>query len=591
MTHDEPGLARPSALSSSSSPSLGEWHGPPPAWHGDRPRIVVVPFAAYDYDGYQAIYARRLAEWLAVRLHATGAVDAAFPLLTGLNRGQPDYAMLTRLPEPAQVRALCAPAGARWALFGRLNLRDTLEWEIILLDVMSGDLVFGDQHESDGERPLEAITVLALHVLRAIGVPALDDDARSRLFAGNTRSPEALRAYLLAADLLGHPARVEQDATSAIGYAVEALRHDPTFYPAADLMIAEALRRLEGDAAEAEAGLALLRHVAAVAPNYHKAPATIGMLWQRGNNHAEAVRAYREALRLSPDHPYYLYRLGLSLDALDDPEALAVLEAAVAADPANRPAQDLLGARLANASRLDEAIALWQRQIEQAPEHAPALTNLGTAFEAQGDLDRARQHYWAATRANPDYAPAFDRYADLAMRQGAHRRAVDLLERLVHLRPDDPLVLDRLARSLAQANRPEQELATLNRLVDLRPAYWPARYAIAARLRTLDRRDEAIAAYYRVLEVNPDHVPTLIDLGVLLGSVRQITEATRLLERATRLAPDDPAAAYNYAVVQMERGAWDEARDLLGRVKQLAPDDPMPDRVLAEIDRRQGRGY
>ena len=577
--------------SAAGANSLGAWYGSPPAWRGDRPRLVVLPFAAYDYDGYQVVYARRLAEWLAVRLHSTDRVDAAFPLLLGSTTGQPEYAMLTRTPEPEQVRALCAPVGARWAVFGRLNVLDRVEWEVFVLDVLTGALVLGDEAAHPPEHLLEAVTVLALQILRVIGVPPLDDDARSRLFAGGTRSPEAVRAYLLAADQLGHPARTEADVAGAIGYAFTALSHDPDFHAPADLLIGAAMRRLDGPADEAEAGLRLLRQLGEMAPGYHKVPAAVGTVWQRGGDQAQAARAFREALRLSPGHPYYLFRLGAALDALDDAEALPVLEEAVAADPDNVAAQDLLAARLANAGRLAEAMALWTAQLERNPEHAPALTNLGAAYEGQGDVDRARQHYWAATRANPDYAPAFDRYADLAARQGEHRRAAELLQRLAHLRPDEPVVLDRLARSLAHANRPEQELATLRRLTELRPDYWPAHYLTAARLAALGRYDEAIAAFYRVLEQQPDHVPSLIELGILLGRRRQLTEAARLLGRAYQLRPEETAAVYNYAVIQMERGAWDEAEGLLQGVKALAPGDPMPDRVLAELARRRRRGY
>lgn len=587
---------RSDALTEESGPAsgpdaLGEWYGPPPAWRAGRPRLVVLPFAAYDYDGYQAVYARRLAEWLATRLHGTGAVDAAFPLLVGAGPAGPEYAVLTRLPEPAAVRALCAPAGARWAVFGRLNLTDQLEWEVFVLDVLTGRLAMGEQGEHAPERLLEAVTVIALQILRASGLPPLDDEARSRLFDSGTRSPEAVRAHLLAADLLGHPARGDADLANGVSYALTALSHDPDFHAPADLLISEALRRLDGTAEEAEAGLRLLRRLGEMAPGYHKVPAAVGTVWQRGGDHAQAARAFREALRLSPGHPYYLFRLGASLDALDDPLALPTLEEAVAAEPDNMAAQDLLGARLANAGRLEKALALWRAQLERAPEHAPALTNLGAAAEAQGDLEGARRHYGAATRANPDYAPAFDRYAALAMRAGEFRRAADLLERLAHLRPGDAVVLERLAQALARADRPERELAILNRLLELRPDYWPARYAIAARLNALGRRDEAIAAYTRVLEQNPDHVPSLVDLGVLLGRVRRLTEAARLLGRAHQLRPEETAAAYNYAVVQMERGEWAQAENLLRGVKALTPADPLPDRVLGEIARRRQRGY
>jgi tetratricopeptide (TPR) repeat protein len=578
-------------LAGGETSSLGVWHGPPPAWRGDRPRLVVVPFAAYDYDGYQAIYARRLAEWLANHLHATGTVEVAFPLLLGARQGEPAMAMLTRMPEPAAVHALCAPVGAHWAVAGRLNVRDQVEWEVYLLNLADGAVALADEASHAPEHALEALSVLLLQILRAVGVPPLDDAARSRVFEDTTRSPEALRAYLLAADLLGQPDRGQRDTSAGLSYAYGALTHDPAFRPPADAIIDEAVRWLDGDVEQAADGLALLRRLAEVAPDYHKVPATIGMVWQRGGDHAEAVRAYREALLLSPDHPYYLYRLGLSLDALDDPEATATLAAAAAADPDNMAALDLLGARLGNAGRLEEAMALWTAQIARVPDHAPALTNLAAAHEVRGEEALAAERYAAALAANQAYAPALDRQAAFWARRGEHQRAVALLERLERARPDEPAVLERLVASLAHLDRPEQELATLNRLARLRPDYWPALYRIAVRLRALGRRDEAIAAYERVLERQPDHLPSLLDLGVMLGAKRRLTEAARLLGQAHARAPEHVDIAYNLAVIQMERGNWGQAEQLLMQVKALAPDDPMPNRVLAEIARRRQRGY
>ena len=570
---------------------LGDWQGGLPAWHGDRPTIVVLPFAAHDEDSYQAVYARRLAEWLANRLHTTGVVDAAFPLLRGDDGGQADYAMLTRLPEPVQVRDLCARVRADWAVYGRFNLLDRFEWEIALLDVATGEVVFADQTERESERLLEAVTVVALQILRSIGLPPLDDDARSRLFDHGTRSLDAVRAYFLAADLLGSPARGARETEDGLAYAFRSLELDPDFHSPADLVIGEALAGLESGEEEAARALGLVERLAHVASGYHKVPAAVGAIWQRGGDHVQAAAAYREALRLSPDHPYYLYRLGVSLHQLDDPDALPTLEAAVATDPDNVAARDLLAVRLANAERLGEAMAIWTEQLERQPAHAPALTNLGAAYENLGDRERARQHYEAATRARRDYAPAYDRLADLLARQGEHARAFDTLERLSRLRPDDPAVLERLALSLAHLNRPEQELATLNQLARLRPDYWPAAYYRAISLRRLGRQEEAVAAYREVLARQPDHVPSLVDLGVLLGGRRELTEAARLLGRARQLRPDDIGAVYNYAVVQMERGAWDEAERALDQVRALDPADPMPDRVAAELSRRRARGH
>ncbi len=122
---------------------------------------------------------------------------------------------------------------------------------------------------------------------------------------------------------------------------------------------------------------------------------------------AGALRAYREALLTSPDHPEALWGLGTTLlDTDRAEEAVPPLRKAAALRPGWAPGLSQLGAALFRAGRVEEAGAVLERALEIDPANADALNNLGLVRLEQGRKEEARRLFSRTLEANPDHRAA-----------------------------------------------------------------------------------------------------------------------------------------------------------------------------------------
>ena len=129
-------------------------------------------------------------------------------------------------------------------------------------------------------------------------------------------------------------------------------------------------------------------------------------LHRRGDIDA-AEQAYREALRLDPDHPLALHYLGVAMfQRMRFTEALPLLERSTAQVPAEPEFHNNLGLALAALDRNDEAIAAYRRTLALKPTHATASNNLGLALQALNRIADAIAAYRSALRAAPEFAHA-----------------------------------------------------------------------------------------------------------------------------------------------------------------------------------------
>ncbi|HKY02537.1 MAG TPA: tetratricopeptide repeat protein [Burkholderiales bacterium] len=133
-------------------------------------------------------------------------------------------------------------------------------------------------------------------------------------------------------------------------------------------------------------------------------------------------------------------------------EALARVEARVAAKPDDAQARFLRGVILSELGRTDEAKQAFRQLTVDFPEFPEPYNNLAVLHAAAGDYDSARQALEAAIRVNPKYATAHenlgDIYAELA------RRAYD---KAAVLKPGARALHSKLALAteLASSERPE----------------------------------------------------------------------------------------------------------------------------------------
>jgi len=93
-------------------------------------------------------------------------------------------------------------------------------------------------------------------------------------------------------------------------------------------------------------------------------------------NPRESAQLWASLLAESPDDGYLLFNLGSAVARFDPERAVAILQAAVAADPANSDSYNNLGGVLLALGRRDDAARAFEACLRIAPAHPQAAANL-----------------------------------------------------------------------------------------------------------------------------------------------------------------------------------------------------------------------
>jgi protein O-GlcNAc transferase len=174
-------------------------------------------------------------------------------------------------------------------------------------------------------------------------------------------------------------------------------------------------------------------------------PKTIDMLLaaiehQRAGRHGPAEALYRAVLAMEPGHAQALFLYGLlQLDSDQSHEAVATLQAAVAARPQHVGAQaNLARALLADGDPAQATIAV-DRLNKLDPQHAELDFLRGTALSARGETVLAIETLQRAVLRSPSHAAAWlnlgNACADLDRLEAAEQHCRTAI-RLDYYRPE-----------------------------------------------------------------------------------------------------------------------------------------------------------
>lgn len=153
--------------------------------------------------------------------------------------------------------------------------------------------------------------------------------------------------------------------------------------------------------------------------------------------HAEAVRAYEDAVRLKPDYAAAYTNMGIALGELgrrDD--ALRAYHVAIREKPEDGDAHYNLGLTLADLRRWAQALDAFREAARLNPADADALYNIGLMLNLLGRHEDAAQAYSEAVRLRPDYANAWGNLGITAYLLGRYSDSVEAFERARGLMPN-----------------------------------------------------------------------------------------------------------------------------------------------------------
>ena len=181
----------------------------------------------------------------------------------------------------------------------------------------------------------------------------------------------------------------------------------------------------------------LFGHAREVTKNNYAVPANLATVYSRRGQLDEAIREYREALRLNPYYALAHYNLGNALlqkGQVD--EAIQHYEQSIRLLPMYVDPYNNLGLALRKQGQVDEAIRQFQQAIRLKPDDADVHYNLGAALAQRGQLDEAIRHYQEALRLKPDRAEVHNNLGAAFYQQGRIGEAIRHFQEALRLQPD-----------------------------------------------------------------------------------------------------------------------------------------------------------
>jgi len=225
-------------------------------------------------------------------------------------------------------------------------------------------------------------------------------------------------------------------------------RDDPKRLVDIDRLMHEAVAL--DDERRLQEGIEKYRQILAHRPDMIAAARHLAFDYWRIGDVPAAIDTLRAAFRAASPTPGAQIQLGTYLSETGRlPEAIVLLERAVAADP-TLDALNALGIAFARSGRPKDALATFARSLAIDPANAMTFENIGAVHLDTAQLADARRAFEQAVASNPDSSQGQAGLAMVAIRQGDRKTAIERWERAVALQPENFDALYDLGIQLAQ---------------------------------------------------------------------------------------------------------------------------------------------
>ncbi len=238
--------------------------------------------------------------------------------------------------------------------------------------------------------------------------------------------------------------------------------------------------------------------------------------WQNGET------LFRRALAVTQDNFVAYAGLGdyaLSREARLD-EAVRSFREAIRLHPRYPTAHAQLGQALLRQGQVDEAIAQLQESIGMNPNYPRPHLDLGNALCRKGRLDEGIKQLEEAIRLDPGSAEAHGSLGNALCRSGRVNEGIAHLEEAIRLEPGSFEGHYNLGMVLCGQGRLDDGIRQFEAAVKLQPKSAQAHCALGVALAGRGRRDEAVAELTRALQLQPNYPQAEKQLRDLVGASR-----------------------------------------------------------------------
>jgi len=210
----------------------------------------------------------------------------------------------------------------------------------------------------------------------------------------------------------------------------------------------------------------LFKHALAVTSDNYIAHRSVGdELFHQGKTD-EAIRHYRETLRISPNYAQAYHNLGAALfhkGKID--EAIIYFQEALRLEPDLTGAHKNLSQILTLRTKRDTEIAKIQAEFQDDPNHPKLYCNIGNVYKFYGQSDKAVEQYQKALSVQPEFTEALNLTAIAYAGMGKYDNALSLLKKSLSIQPKSPDACYYIACIFARQKKTEDAVFWLKEAV------------------------------------------------------------------------------------------------------------------------------
>lgn len=179
------------------------------------------------------------------------------------------------------------------------------------------------------------------------------------------------------------------------------------------------------------------REALKIKPDFDDGHDKLGRALSYKGLHAEAIQHYQQAIRINPAKADFHYHLACSLEHLGKmDEASLVYHAALRVNPRYAEAHNNLGVIALRRKDIDMAIRHFQDALKINEKYAGAHYNLGSALAQKGFTLEAMHHFEMALRIEPNFARAHYALGEILLKKGEYDKAIAHFSEAVRINPE-----------------------------------------------------------------------------------------------------------------------------------------------------------
>ena len=306
------------------------------------------------------------------------------------------------------------------------------------------------------------------------------------------------------------------------------------------------------------------------------------------NRFDDGLAILRELAAEAPENFMMHYHIGSALLADERwAEAEREFEVVVTAAPEFAAGYRLLARSQDAQGKVDAAVASYRAAAAAVPTAGRPLAELGTMLEGWGRFDAAAEAFREAIDREPDSADFARRLRELRTSRGGTDRAAAEMRELAERHPTSTALAIEFAIAERAAGRPNTALASLRHALDLEPGNVEALLEVGEIQLAGGNANVAETAYRRARELGPDRAEAHLGLARALLAEDRAADALRTLDRwIARDRASAPALALRGTCLErLGRGA--DALKAYEHALGLDPADPRARDGIVRLERHR----